>query len=104
MLPLIWFGVLVRGIRSKGISKSFFGGHLLLFAVIVGTGTDDHDVDRFYYADERQADGGVSIPPDGSAAAEAYVELAEDGEQRAWEYTFVKGKGYVEFKETKAPW
>jgi hypothetical protein len=61
-------------------------------------------LDRFYYTDERQPDGGVSIPVDGPAAAEAYVELAEDKEQRAWNYTFVKGKGYVEFKETKAPW
>jgi hypothetical protein len=73
---------------------------VLLFAVVAAA----NEVSRFYYADERQPDGGVSIPVSGPAAAEAYVELAEDGEQRAWEYTFVKGKGYVEFKETRAPW
>lgn len=59
---------------------------------------------RFYYADERQTDGGVSIPVDGPAAAEAYLELAEDEEQRDWEYTFVKGLGYTKFGEPKAPW
>lgn len=54
---------------------------------------------RFYYADERQADGGPSIPVNGPAAAEAYLELAEKKEQGPWDYTFVKGKGYVDFKE-----
>ena len=53
---------------------------------------------RFYFADERQVDGGPTIPVDGPAAAEAYVELAEDPKQRPWQYTFVKGKGYVDFK------
>jgi NAD(P)-dependent dehydrogenase (short-subunit alcohol dehydrogenase family) len=53
---------------------------------------------RFYYADERQADGGATIPVDGPAAGEAYVELAEKKEQGPWNWTFVKGKGYVEFK------
>jgi hypothetical protein len=55
---------------------------------------------RFYYVDERQADGGPSVPVDGPAAGEAYVELAEAKEQRPWWYTFVKGKGYVDFKGT----
>lgn len=52
---------------------------------------------RFYFADERQDDGGPTIPVDGPAAAEAYIELAEGKEQRPWQYTF-KGKGYVDFK------
>jgi hypothetical protein len=53
----------------------------------------------FYFADERQPNGGPSIPVDGPAAGEAYVELAEKKEQGPWNWTFVKGKGYVEFKD-----
>ncbi|KAF2798023.1 putative short-chain dehydrogenase [Melanomma pulvis-pyrius CBS 109.77] len=53
---------------------------------------------KFYYADERQADGGATIPVSGPAAGEAYTELAEKKEQGPWNWTFVEGKGYVEFK------
>lgn len=53
---------------------------------------------KFYYADERQADGGATIPVSGPAAGEAYTELAEKKEQGPWNWTFVQGKGYVEFK------
>jgi hypothetical protein len=35
----------------------------------------------------------------GPAAAEAYVELAEKKDQGPWDYTFLEGEGYVEFKE-----
>jgi hypothetical protein len=54
---------------------------------------------RFYYADERQADGGPTIPVSGPAAGAAYIELAEKAEQGPWNYTFMNGKGYVEFKD-----
>ncbi|TVY20865.1 Short chain dehydrogenase 1, partial [Lachnellula arida] len=53
---------------------------------------------KFYYADERQANGGPTIPVSGPAAGKAYVELAEKKEQGPWDYTFMEGKGYVEFK------
>lgn len=53
---------------------------------------------RFYYVDERQVDGGPTIPVNGPAAGETYVNLAEQKEQGPWDYTFVKEKGYVEFK------
>lgn len=53
---------------------------------------------RFYYADERQQDGSPTIPVGGPAAGEEYVKLAEDSEQGPWHYTFVKSKGYVDFK------
>lgn len=33
----------------------------------------------------------------GDAHGEVYLELAKDPKQRAWDYVFVKGKGYVEF-------
>ncbi|KAF2497638.1 putative short-chain dehydrogenase [Lophium mytilinum] len=53
---------------------------------------------KFYYADERQPDGGPTIPVNGPAAGKMYVELAENPEQGPWDYTFIDGKGYVEFK------
>jgi hypothetical protein len=53
---------------------------------------------RFYFADERQPDGGPTIPVNGPAAGETYVELAEKTEQGPWNYTFIAGKGYHEFK------
>ncbi len=34
----------------------------------------------------------------GDAHAEFYYELANKKEQGPWEATFVKGKGYVDFK------
>lgn len=40
---------------------------------------------KFYYADERQTDGGVSIPVDGPAAADAYLDFAEEEKQSDWE-------------------
>ncbi|QDS75967.1 hypothetical protein FKW77_003759 [Venturia effusa] len=50
---------------------------------------------QFYYADQRQEDGGPSIPVEGEVAGQTYVELAERKEQGPWDYTFVKGKGYA---------
>lgn len=54
---------------------------------------------RFYYVDRSQADGSPSIPVNGPAAGDIYVELTEKKEQGPWYYTFVKGKRYVDFKE-----
>jgi hypothetical protein len=53
---------------------------------------------RFYYAEERQADGGPTIPVNGHAAGDMYVELAEKPEQEPWDFTFMAGKGYTKFK------
>jgi hypothetical protein len=58
---------------------------------------------RFYYADQRQTDGGPSIPVDGEAAGEVYVELAEKKEQGPWNYTFIKGKGHVDNQLLQLP-
>lgn len=68
------------------------------FGLIKFFGNEVLTTDRFYYADERQANGGPTIPVSGPAAAEAYIELAEKEEQGPWNYTFMEGKGYVEFK------
>ncbi|EXJ73333.1 uncharacterized protein A1O5_03093 [Cladophialophora psammophila CBS 110553] len=54
---------------------------------------------RFYYADERNADGlPVGNAVSGPAAAEEYLKLAEQEEQGPWLYTFVKGEGYKDFE------
>lgn len=53
---------------------------------------------RFYYADERKADGSVAGGAiDGDAHAEFYYELSQKKEQGPWQATFVKGTGYVDF-------
>lgn len=50
---------------------------------------------RFYYADERKADGSpVYSAVDGPAHAAFYTELAEVKSQGPWQQTFVKGFGY----------
>ncbi|KAL5386421.1 hypothetical protein DPSP01_004146 [Paraphaeosphaeria sporulosa] len=53
---------------------------------------------KFYYADERKADG---TPPyndiDGEAHGKFYAELAKGMKQGDWQQTFVKGEGYKKF-------
>lgn len=53
---------------------------------------------RFYYADERTAQGdaaGTNV--DGEAHADFYYELAGKVEPATYLQTFVKGQGYVKF-------
>lgn len=53
---------------------------------------------RFYYADERNADGSaVYNAIDGAGSATFYAELAEHKEQGHWQQTFVKNVGYKKF-------
>lgn len=54
---------------------------------------------RFYYVDQRQSDGGITYPTGAEAHANTFLELAQDPKQRSWHYTFVDGKGYVDFEE-----
>jgi hypothetical protein len=54
---------------------------------------------RFFYADERHGDGkfkGMAL--DGGAHGEFYAQLANQEESVPWHATFVKDKGYVQFK------
>ncbi|KAF2736415.1 NAD(P)-binding protein [Polyplosphaeria fusca] len=54
---------------------------------------------RFYFVDERREDGNpVMEHVSGTAAAETYLKLAENSEQQRWHYTFVHGKGYLDFE------
>jgi hypothetical protein len=54
---------------------------------------------RFFYADERYEDGkskGSEI--DGPAHGDFFAQLAKQEGNVPWHATFVKDKGYVEFK------
>lgn len=54
---------------------------------------------RFFYADERTIDGKVKgMAVDGDAHAEFYASLIEHQDDVPWHATFVKDKGYVQFK------
>jgi hypothetical protein len=53
---------------------------------------------RFYYADERKADGAPAyFEVNGEAHGKFYVALAEHKFQGPWQQTFVKGRGYKDF-------
>ncbi len=53
---------------------------------------------RFYYADERNADGSPAYGAlDGRAHGEFYTKLAEGTSQGPWQQTFVKDFGYKKF-------
>ncbi|KAJ5666623.1 hypothetical protein N7462_011032 [Penicillium macrosclerotiorum] len=53
---------------------------------------------KFYYADQRKADGTPMYNEiDGEAHAEFYFQLAEGKSQEPWQQTFVKGLGYKRF-------
>lgn len=53
---------------------------------------------RFYYGDERKADGSAAYSDlNGEAHGELYVQLAEGKSQGPWQQTFVRGTGYKHF-------
>ncbi|TAQ90334.1 hypothetical protein B7494_g1350 [Chlorociboria aeruginascens] len=52
---------------------------------------------KFYYADERKADGTAIFKVDGEAHGKLFWELAEANTQGPWLQTFVKGVGYQNF-------
>ncbi|KAF9767002.1 hypothetical protein IL306_000500 [Fusarium sp. DS 682] len=58
---------------------------------------------KFYYADERKADGAPKYRVDGDAHADLYWELSQGKEQGPWMQTFVKGEGYKKFDTLYTP-
>jgi hypothetical protein len=58
---------------------------------------------RFYYGDERKADGTAIYRVDGEAHAKLYWGLAEAKMQGPWMQTFVKGLGYKKFDSLYTP-
>lgn len=55
---------------------------------------------RFYYADERKANGTAKYMVDGDAHAKLFQGLAEEETQGSWHQTFVMGKGYQKFSSS----
>jgi hypothetical protein len=54
---------------------------------------------RFYYGDERKADGSAAfLELSGEHHAAFYAQLTERKAQGPWLATFVGGKGYVDFE------
>ncbi|KAI8957078.1 NAD(P)-binding protein [Daldinia sp. FL1419] len=61
---------------------------------------------KFYYLDERHADGTyVTKDLSGAGHAEEFLKLVNDSKQGPWDYTFVSGKGYAKFPPVEfMPW
>ncbi|ORX34054.1 putative short-chain dehydrogenase [Kockovaella imperatae] len=55
---------------------------------------------KFYWGDERASEGGAVYGDiNGPLHGETYLKLAEEPKQQIYDYTFVKGKGYVKFDD-----
>lgn len=85
---------IIPGFISQGLGKSA-GAHMMWAA----SEAYKKEGFKFYYGDERKADGSAKYRVDGEAHAELYLGLAEGKEQGPWMQTFVKGKGYQKFEE-----
>lgn len=73
--------------------KGFKYGHLVLYPY-----AEKLTKFRFYYADERKADGSPAYSAiDGEAHGKYYLQLAEGNSQGPWQQTFVKDVGYKQF-------
>ena len=68
-----------------------------LFFLFLALGGRTMLMARFYYVDERKADGSAAFQIDGDAHAELFWGLALQKEHRPWLQTFVKGEGYRKF-------
>ncbi|OBT81244.1 hypothetical protein VE02_09700, partial [Pseudogymnoascus sp. 03VT05] len=84
---------ILPGFLSQGMGKSA-GAHMIWAA---SAAYKDRGF-KFYYADERKADGTPIYRVNGDAHAELYLKLAEGEGQGEWMQTFVKGAGYVGFE------
>lgn len=73
--------------------RGFQYATLAIFNVLV----DELTTRRFYYVDERKADGTAIFKVDGEAHGKLLWELAEAKTQGPWLQTFVKGVGYKSF-------
>ncbi|KAI8633255.1 NAD(P)-binding protein [Xylariaceae sp. FL1651] len=85
------------GFMTLGIGKTA-SAHMIQSLALFATKDKPFS---FYYGDERQADGAPMYNGllNGDAHAEEYLKLARDPKQGHWQYTFVKGKGYVDFSK-----
>ncbi|WVF71820.1 hypothetical protein IAT40_006628 [Kwoniella sp. CBS 6097] len=83
---------IIPGFISQGTGKSA-GAHMMWAAADAYKSKGF----KFYYADERKADGTAKYKVDGDAHANLFKHLAEDQMQGPWHQTFVMGKGYQKF-------
>lgn len=83
---------ILPGFIDQGIGKSA-GAHMIWAA---SAAYKDRGY-KFYYGDERKADGTAKYRVDGDAHAELYLKLSEDKTQGPWHQTFVKDVGYTKF-------
>ncbi|KAI0179960.1 NAD(P)-binding protein [Hypoxylon sp. FL1284] len=82
------------GMMGFGMGKSA-AAHMIQYLALSEHSKDPY---KFYYGDERHEDGyPMTTGLNGDAHAEEYLKLAKDPEQRAWDFTFAKGKGYINF-------
>ncbi|KFY79250.1 hypothetical protein V499_01727 [Pseudogymnoascus sp. VKM F-103] len=84
---------ILPGFLSQGLGKSA-GAHMIWAA----SAAYKERGFKFYYADERKADGTPIYRVNGDAHAELYLKLAGEKTQGEWLQTFVKGVGYTKFE------
>ncbi|EXJ92922.1 hypothetical protein A1O3_01478 [Capronia epimyces CBS 606.96] len=82
---------------SQGMGKSA-GAHMIWAA---SAAYQDRGY-KWYYGDERKADGTAIYRVNGDEHAKLYWKLAEDKTQGPWLQTFVKGVGYTDFDSQHA--
>lgn len=56
-------------------------------------------LERFYYVDERKANGSAKYQVDGEAHAKLFDQLVKAKEQGPWLQSFVKDIGYQRFQD-----
>ncbi|KAI1245924.1 hypothetical protein MGN70_012818 [Eutypa lata] len=83
---------IIPGFISQGVGKSA-GAHMMWAAADAYKSKGY----KFYYADERKANGTAKYMVDGDAHAKLFKALAEEKTQGPWHQTFVMGKGYQKF-------
>ncbi|KIY02385.1 uncharacterized protein Z520_02523 [Fonsecaea multimorphosa CBS 102226] len=84
---------IIPSFLDQGVGKSA-GAHMMWAA---SAAYKDRGF-KFYYCDERKADGTAKYKVDGEAHAQLYWKLTEDKTQGPWMQTFVKGVGYTKFE------
>ncbi|KAF1807819.1 putative short chain type dehydrogenase [Eremomyces bilateralis CBS 781.70] len=85
-------------LMSQGIGKS--GAAHMIWAAAEAYKDRGY---KFYYTDERKADGAARYQISGDTHAELYWDLAHDKTQGPWMQTFVQGVGYKKFDSAYTP-
>ncbi|RGP74102.1 short chain type dehydrogenase [Fusarium sporotrichioides] len=89
---------MIPGFLALGVGKS--GGAYMIWSASAAYKDRGY---KFYYADERKADGGAIFRVNGDAHADMFWKLSQDKEQGEWLQSFVKGEGYKKFDTIYTP-